>query len=236
MFTIKKESVPKLVVALMPLLCLVVLLLIVLEGSTTPTNLGRLLSEEERSEILERNSSLVDYIYLSPNADFPREEPIRKITIHHMAANLTLENLGGSFAERDRGASSNYAIDSKGRVALYVEEANRAWTSSSRENDQQAITIEVANDVIGANWHVSDEAFEKLVELCIDICQRNGIYSLDWTGDASGTLTVHRMFSATTECPGPYLLRRMPEIAARVNAALSVSNSNVHPSTIAYAY
>ena len=34
-------------------------------------------------------------------------------------------------------------------MALYVEEGNRAWTSSSPENDHQAVTIEVANDEVG---------------------------------------------------------------------------------------
>ena len=109
------------------------------------------------------------------SADYPRDQPISKITIHHMGGDLALGNLGERFQKRDIQASSNYAIDSKGNVALYVEEANRAWTSKNRENDEQAITIEVANDEEGGNWHVSNETFDKLVLLCADICKRNGI-------------------------------------------------------------
>lgn len=107
-----------------------------------PDLVGRTLTERETAEVIARNSPLIDYVYLSPNADFPRADGIKKITIHHMAEELTLERLGTVFGNRDRQASSNYAVDTDGRVALYVEERDRAWTSSSRENDHQAVTIE----------------------------------------------------------------------------------------------
>ena len=138
-----------------------------------------------------------------------------------MAEELTLERLGTVFGNRDRQASSNYAVDTDGRVALYVEERDRAWTSSSKENDDQAVTIEVANDRMGGDWHVSDEAYAALVELCTDICRRNGIPELTYTGDAGGTLTTHRMFRPETECPGPYLAGRMEELAREVNRRLA---------------
>lgn len=185
-----------------------------------PDNVGRTLSEVERAEVIGRNSPLIDYVYLSPIADFPREDVIQKITIHHMADTIGLERLGEIFSEGDRRSSSNYAIDVEGRVALYVEESNRAWTSSSPENDHQAVTIEVANDETGGDWHVSDASYNALIDLCVDICARNGIEALSFTGDASGNLTLHKMF-AETECPGPYLESKMPEIAAEVNRRLS---------------
>lgn len=185
-----------------------------------PDNVGRNLTAGEAAEVTAQNSPLIDYIYLSPNADFPREGVIRKLTIHHMAEDLPLEQLGASFAQRDRRASSNYAIDSGGRVALYVEESNRAWSSGSKENDSQAVTIEVANDEIGGDWHVSDQAYESLLELCTDICRRNGIEELRFTGDTSGNLTLHSMFTDETECPGPYLRSRMGEIADEVTRRL----------------
>ena len=145
---------------------------------------------------------------------------VEYITIHHMAGNLSLEELGSRFSDRDRRASSNYAIDSDGNVALYVEEKNRAWTSSDRENDERAITIEVANDEADGDWHVSDAAYDALVELCVDICKRNGIAEFTYTGDESGTLTTHRMFNPDTICPGPYLNGKLPTLAREVNARL----------------
>lgn len=190
-----------------------------------PGYIGRELSEGERAEIIGRNSPLVDYVHLTANADFPRKDEVRKITIHHMAGNFSLESVGRQFAKPDRNASSNYGIDSDGRVALYVEECNRAWTSSSRENDHQAVTIEVANDQIGGDWHVSDAAYDALIELCVDICRRNGIGELIFTGDPDGNLTIHKMFSNKTECPGAYLESKMESIADAVNAELGGSKA-----------
>ena len=64
-------------------------------------------------------------------------------------------------------------------------------------------------------------AFNSLVRLCKDICQRYGI-KLSWTGTASGTLTCHDMFAATN-CPGPYLKSKFPELVRLVNSS-TVSN------------
>ena len=197
-----------------------VLALCVTARSQMPDTVGRTLTAEETVQITARNSPMTEYVYLSPNADFPRGDAIRKVTVHHMAGDLTLEDLGASFARRDRRASSNYAIDSSGRVALYVEEGNRAWSSNRLANDDQAVTIEVANDQVGGDWHVSDTAFETLIDLCVDICRRNGIPELRYTGDETGTLTLHSMFYDETECPGPYLKSRMGELAGEVTRRL----------------
>ena len=86
------------------------------------------------------NSKLVNYTRLSPNCNKPRNHKIDKITIHHMAGNLTVEQCGAVFAPTSRQASSNYGIGSDGRVGLYVDEANRSWCSSNAANDHRAIT------------------------------------------------------------------------------------------------
>lgn len=165
------------------------------------------------------NSPLVNYTRISPNRNSPRNQPISKITVHHMAGNLSVETCGNVFAPSSRQASSNYGIGSDGRVGMYVEEKDRSWASSSAWNDHRAVTIEVANDQIGGNWHVSDAAWNKLVELCVDICRRNGMKSLVWTGGTDGSLTCHYMY-ASTNCPGPYLKGRMAELARTVTARL----------------
>lgn len=165
------------------------------------------------------NSALVDYTRLSPNRSHPRNHTIDKITIHHMAGNLSVETCGSVFANSSREASANYGIGSDGRVGLYVDEGDRAWASASPGNDNRAVNIEVANSSTGGDWPVSDAAYRKLIDLCVDICQRNGIKALNYTGDGKGNLTEHRMFMATT-CPGPYLHARMSRIAAEVNKRL----------------
>lgn len=166
------------------------------------------------------NSSLVSYTKLSPNCDHPRNHAIDKITIHHMAGDLSVETCGNLFANPNREASANYGIGSDGRVGLYVDEGDRAWASASPSNDNRAVNIEVANDATGGDWPVSNAAYSKLIDLCVDICQRNGIKALNYTGGADGNLTEHRMFVATA-CPGPYLHERMGRIAAEVNSRLS---------------
>lgn len=166
------------------------------------------------------NSNLVNHIHTSPNSSNPRNNSIKKITIHHMAGNLSVETCGNVFASSSAQASANYGVGSDGRVGLYVDESNRSWASSNATNDHQAITIEVANSSTGGEWPVSDTAYAKLIDLCVDICQRNGIQNLFWTGDSAGTLTCHYMFTSTA-CPGPYLKSKMPDIAAKVNARLN---------------
>lgn len=167
-------------------------------------------------------SKLVDYIKISPNSTNPRNHKIDTIIIHHMAGNLSVESCGEVFASSSRQASSNYGIGSDGRVGLYVDEENRSWCSSNRAVDQRGITIEVANSSTGGEWPVSNKAYDKLIDLCVDICRRNGIPKLNYTGDTSGNLMMHKWY-ANTQCPGPYLEKKFPDIAAEVNARLGVA-------------
>lgn len=168
------------------------------------------------------NSKMVRYTKISPHSTNPRRDKIKKITIHHMAGDLSVETCGNVFSG-SREASSNYGIGTDGRTGMYVEEKNRAWTSSSSANDNQAVTIEVANDKIGGNWHVSDTALATLIDLCVDICRRNGIAKLNYTGDKSGNLTMHKWFVATA-CPGEYLESKFPYIAKEVNKRLGAGD------------
>ena len=151
-----------------------------------------------------------------------RTHKIDKITIHHQAGNLTPEQTAQ--ATQGRGGSWNYCITSEGRIGVMIDEQYRAWTSNSRDNDMRAVTIEVANDEIGGSWHVSDKALKSLINLCVDICKRNGIKALNFTGDSTGNLTMHRYFSPTL-CPGPYLASRFKYIAEQVNKQLNAKPS-----------
>ena len=165
------------------------------------------------------NSAYVEYTKISPHSA-ERTAPISKITIHHAATvNASLPGLGNAFSG-SRTASANYGIDSNGKIGLYVDESRRSAASSNKENDNVAVTIEVANSTGDPDWKVSDAALESLVKLCVDICQRNGIEQLTFTGDKTGNLTMHKMFIATG-CPGPYLESKFPWIAEVVNKCLA---------------
>ena len=166
------------------------------------------------------NSPLVTYTKLSPHYDSRDGVKITDITIHHMAGNLTVYQCGEVFQTRE--ASANYGVDGEGRVGLYVDEKYASWANGNFASNQRSITIEVANDTIGGDWHVSDKALAKTIELCVDICRRNGINKLVFTGDTSGNLTAHRMFMATT-CCGDYLYSKLPYIAEEVTRRLGTN-------------
>lgn len=176
-------------------------------------------------------SSLVTYKKLSPNHSGRRKYAVTRITIHHMAGALTVEQCGKIFANRSRQASSNYGVDGKGHVGLYVDEANRSWASSNSDNDNRAITIEVANSKTGGNWPVSAKALNKTIDLCADICKRYGKTKAVWIANKAKAkaykpksnemlFTVHRWYAATA-CPGAYLYSKMAYIVKQVNAKLA---------------
>ena len=171
------------------------------------------------------NSSLVSYVALSPNHSGRRRHEIDTITPHYMGGNCTVEVCGQIFAPTSRQASSNYGIGSDGRVGMYVEERNRAWTSGNGANDNRAVTIECANFADGS---LSNGCWRSLVALCADICERNGktrlVYrgSADYSGlaDTDMLLTMHRWFQST-DCPGPWLSNQFGRLAEEVNARLN---------------
>ena len=173
------------------------------------------------------NSPLATYTKLSPNHSGTRRAKIDNITIHHMAGNLTVEQCGNVFANPNAGASSNYGVGTDGRIGLYVDEKNRSWATSSPLNDHRSITIEVANNSGDPYWTISENAYNSLINLLVDICKRNNIPKLAWANDpslknqttAKQNMTVHRWF-ANTNCCGPYLMSKMNNIAADVNKKL----------------
>lgn len=176
------------------------------------------------------NSSLVSKTVLSPNHSGVRTHAIDTITIHVYVGQVTVDRGLSGFAKASREASCNYVVGYDGKIGLCVEEKNRSWCTSSRENDQRAITIEVASDT-KAPYKVTDKAYAALLDLVTDICKRNNIKELKWKGDKSligqvdkQNLTVHRWFAAKA-CPGDYLYNKHGEIAAEVNKRLGVSGT-----------
>ena len=135
-----------------------------------------------------------------------------------MAGKLTAKRCGELFQDPNRQASANYGIGYNGEIICYVDENDRAYTSSNRANDCQAITIEVANSSTGGDWPISEASWNSLVNLCTDICRRYG-FRLNYDGTPNGSLTRHNMFAATS-CPGPYLQSRFEELARVVNQKL----------------
>lgn len=191
------------------------------------------------------NSSLVSYTKLSPNHSGQRTHTIDRITPHCVVGQASAETLGNIFSRTAKQASSNYGIGSDGRVGLYVEEKNRSWCSSSNANDQRAVTIECASDA-SEPYAFRDAVYNKLIELCVDICRRNGKTKLLWLGTKTKSLnyapasdemvlTVHRWF-AKKSCPGSWMFSRMGELAEQVTARLSGSAETAEPETTQTTY
>lgn len=188
---------------------------------------------DEKEEIKMSNSSLVSYTGLSPNHSGKRTHSIDRITPHCVVGQLSAESICACFPA-GRDASCNYAIGTNGKIALCVEEKNRSWCSSNEANDQRAVTIECASDKT-APYTMNNKVYQSLINLCVDICKRNGKTKLIWFGDKSKTLnyspksnemvlTVHRWF-ANKSCPGDWLYSRLGDLAAQVTKKLGGDSS-----------
>ncbi len=178
------------------------------------------------------NSPLVSFTKLSPNHSGRRVCQISRITPHAVVGQLSVESICNCFKDRNRQASCNYAIGADGRIGLCVDEHNRSWCSSSRDNDQRAVTIECASDLTEP-YTMKPEVYAALADLCADICRRNGKRKLVWIADQEKALsyevkademllTVHRWF-AKKSCPGNWLFERMGRLADEVNNQISLS-------------
>lgn len=184
------------------------------------------------------NSPLVVCTRWSPNHSGKRTMKIDRITPHCVVGQCTAEGLGDWFAQSSTQASSNYGIDRDGCVGLYVDEGNRSWCSSSNANDQRAVTIECASDT-SEPYAFRDVVYQRLIDLCTDICKRNGKTKLLWMSDKNTALnyspksnemvlTVHRWF-ANKSCPGNWMYARMGDLASQVTKRLSGSTPTPEP-------
>ncbi len=83
---------------------------------------------------------------------------------------------------------------------------------------------------------MNSKVYNKLVDLCVDICKRNGKTKLLWFGNEDKTLnyspktgemvlTVHRWF-ANKSCPGNWLYNRLGNLADEVTAQLGGKTTN----------
>ena len=135
-----------------------------------------------------------------------------------MAGFMSAEQCAKYFARPQRQASANYCIDEK-EIWASCSEDLRSWCSSNGTNDRQAITIECKNSTGAPDWKIADETYKNLIDLCVDVCKRNGIKKLEFTGDKNGSLTFHHFF-AKTECPGPFIKSKAQQICDDVNARL----------------
>lgn len=175
-------------------------------------------------------SPLTDLTMLSPNYSGRGFKKLERITPHCTAVNITAQRIGEIFLKPSRNASCNYGIGNDLKIVCCVGEESRSWCSSNKDNDQKSITIECAS----SNTHpyeMSMGVYNKLVDLCVDICKRYNKKRLLWIYDKKTALsykvkddelllTVHRWFAAKA-CPGEWLFMRMSNLAKDVTRKLN---------------
>ena len=176
------------------------------------------------------NSSLVTYRHITSHKTKGRGgHKIDKIFVHHMAANLSVKQCGSVFDNRQ--ASAHYGVNGTA-IGQYVDEADTAWHCGNFSMNQRSIGIELANDGgSSTNWHVADSTIHTAIKLIADICLRNGIQKINYTGDLNGNLCMHK-WVVSTSCPGPYLATQFKKIADGVNAMIAdIEPSEYRPTT-----
>ncbi len=181
-------------------------------------------------------SSLVNGVTLSQFKSSREGTKIDSVAIHTMASNGTAEGCGYWFTDDRAKASSNYGVDGKGIIWGYVDESERAWCTSSWGVDSRSITIEVASTTNDEPYACTQEAYNALIKLLVDICSRYGM-TLRWKADEAYALKAaeggpvteqnmfaHRWFNRVKSCPGQYLFERFGQIAKDVNAKLNTQS------------
>jgi len=160
---------------------------------------------------------------------------IDTITPHIVVGNLSLFNILNIFTKKSRRASCTYAIDSKGLIGSGLSETLRPWTSSSRLNDNRAITVEIANKK-GKGYPITDKAMNGFIDLCVDILTRYGkdelyydpVKSKRHRGGNTMRITLHRWFK-NKSCPGDYVVSKLPYICSEVTRRLRGPVEDVYP-------
>lgn len=154
---------------------------------------------------------------------------IRHIVLHHNAGINTIESLYEFFISGVRKVSATYGIGYDGKMACYVDEENRPYTTNGYYPDNDSITFEISNNAkgdpySGKGWTMSDATIRMVILACADVIQRHQIPGEIYTGDTNGIITTHRMYEATA-CPGDYLESKLPYIAEEIKKILKSGRS-----------
>ena len=163
-----------------------------------------------------KQALLTKNIYSRPGTKLSR---VKKVVIHWVGnANSTAQanrNYFESLKTKKIYASAHYIIGLEGEILQCIPENEIAYHATVANG----YSIGIENCHPRWDGKFNEKTYNSLIELCVDICKRNGIKQLNYTGDANGNLTRHNMFAATA-CPGPYLQSKFSYIAEEVNKQL----------------
>ena len=152
---------------------------------------------------------------------------------HHMAGNLTVSQFYAIMAS-SRQMSPTVSVHTDGTVYAWVPEEMRPWTTGSYTADQDALTLEIANDEIGGDWHISDTAYDTAVAIMAEWCKRYGIDPY-WKPGAMGTIQEHKQW-ASTSCPGPYMSHKIEsgQLEKDIRTAMNPKPPTPKPTGVKY--
>lgn len=146
-----------------------------------------------------------------------RNSEITGFTIHHNAG----VNAYGQATNPSREVSAHYWITNEGEILPQIDENMRAYTTGSSgypagaKSDHRNITAEVSNSPEGVakrTWAISEPAEAALERLIADVFKRHRLGPVR-RGKSKG-VAVHQDY-VPTECPGPYIMLKLPSIIAR---------------------
>ena len=184
-------------------------------------------------------SSLTNIVQVTTNSSPRGNNRIERITPHCIVGQMSAVSCANLKNFKPGGcASANYIIGKDAEILLNVPEERRAWTTggdkkvngrTGSQNDYKAITFECASDS-KSPYAFKPAVYDKLVDLCTDICRRYARKRLLWFAtpqeaeaykvkDDEMILTWHRWY-ASKSCPGDWLYYRGKELADTVTARL----------------
>jgi len=172
-------------------------------------------------------SPLTDFTNVSPNNSGQRKQPIIYNIPHCTAVSIPAKRIGEIFEKPSRNASCQYGLGNDGLIVGVCPEEWRSWCTSSDWVDQRGITFEISSSNV-APYELDKVAFENWKTLSVDIMKRYGKTRLLYFPDAATAkaykvkdnemvIMLHRWF-AKKACPGDWLVQRLPEAVAEINA------------------
>lgn len=153
---------------------------------------------------------------------------------------ISLDSMGEIYGNTKNSTSSHYGIDSKGNIAVFVDEDLAAMSLSSLGANNRSISIQVSASTSQKPYPLSLASQQALKDLIVDICIRQNIKELKWLDDeklgqtagSSGSVAkqnvlIHKWFDKSKTDPGQWVEENLVTIVSEINEQLKISRENM---------
>jgi len=186
------------------------------------------------------NSALANFISRKSGNYFERTSLVTKIMLHNPGEPGDRYTMA-EYINTSEDAGYHYGISTDGVIGLFIDEFRAAKGCSNDSINNECIHIIIMQEgQIGASSQsgvvqsvtqaiqsavdvrpITVESYDALINLLEDICRRNFISSLSYTGTlATSNILLHRWVDTENHCPGIDIQNRMPAIVKDVNNRL----------------